>query len=69
MTIEIEVGKTYRSRDGSKVKIVGHEPDHQLPFIGNDQCGYRPDGGYLPLFGDQTPESEMHEFDLVSEEA
>lgn len=64
--MKIEVGKTYRTHDGHTVKITGHEPDHPLPFIGDDQCGYRLDGGYLPLFGDRTPESEKHEYDLVS---
>ena len=65
--MKLQIGKTYVTADGHEVTITGCDKDHPLPFIGDDNCGYRPDGGYLPLFGDRTPESERHEFDLIAE--
>ena len=61
--MKLKVGKTYIDRSGHVTKIVGHEKGHPLPFIGDDKCGYRSDGGYLPLFGKMTAKSEKNEFD------
>ena len=65
--MKLEVGKTYLARDNNKTKITAYESGHPLPFIGDDNCGYRKDGGYMPLFGDRTAESEKSQFDLIQE--
>lgn len=46
MTLKIEVGKTYVTKDGTPVKILRNDGDETWPFDASDGMAYRADGGY-----------------------
>jgi len=35
-TLKLQVGKTYRSREGKEVKIVGKDREGKFPYTGSD---------------------------------
>jgi len=45
--MQIEVGGVYKSRIGERVKIIGITEEPVYPFLGDDECTYRPDGMWL----------------------
>lgn len=58
--MKLEVGRTYRSRKGTKVTIAGRTASPTWPFLGTDGCSYRENGTFL---SDAFPEP----FDLIEE--
>jgi hypothetical protein len=61
MTLQLEVGKTYRARNGDVVRIVGDDQEDYANFKGDDFCYYQPSGA---IAGDSD---HMREFDLIEE--
>lgn len=59
--LQLEVGKTYRNREGDKVKIVGMRAGTPYRYEGDDGFHYAEDG----RFDIDQPD---HAFDLVAEE-
>lgn len=67
--MKLEVGKTYRSRCGSLVKIIGRD-DHELyPFDAEDGDSYTDEGKYYHPLHETIPElmRKEHCCDLIEE--
>lgn len=60
MPLKLEVGRTYRSREGEIVTIMGMRAHPHSRYRGSDNCHYREDGGF-PVG------NSPHPFDLVEE--
>jgi hypothetical protein len=68
-TLKLEVGKTYRSREGEEVKIVRTSDSESWPFVGDNGKTYSKSGShwYIELPDDlieEVPETS-HTFGLV----
>lgn len=50
--IQLEVGKTYLSRDGKKVRIIRNSEEGAYPFVGEPHGIYRPNGSYWVTRGE-----------------
>ena len=61
-TLQIEVGKTYLSRDGREFLITGTSGDTEFPFLDEFGYSYTDYGGFVPD-GPYYPEGR----DLISE--
>ena len=69
-TLKLQVGKTYRSRKGEEVKIVGKDRTGKFPYTGSDGERYTKRGRFL-LYGEissrdlieEVPETR-HTFDI-----
>lgn len=60
MTLQLEVGKTYRARNGDVVEIVDRSAHNAFPLVGNDGISYAEDGRY-------ALNDVRNEFDLIEE--
>jgi len=48
-TLKLQVGKTYRSREGEVVKIVKHDVGSPWPYCGSSGKGYAADGKWASM--------------------
>jgi hypothetical protein len=46
--LKLEVGKTYRNREGKEVKIVKFAPGDNYPFVDSDDWSYTENGRFSP---------------------
>ena len=58
--IKLQVGKTYRSREGEEVKIIGKDREGKFPYTGSNGEWYTERGRFL-LYG------EVSSRDLIEE--
>ena len=58
--IKLEVGKTYRNREGEKVKIVRKDDGVAYPYTGDDDEWYAENGQW-------SYDSEEDPYDLIEE--
>lgn len=59
-TLKLEVGKTYRSREGEEVKIVENDGGIEFPYLGNNGEWYTENGRYNAC-------AVTHRYDLIEE--
>ena len=61
--MKLEVGKTYKTRDGQKIKITHDDGNPLFPLLGEDEKGWysywMPDG----MYSRRGP----HDYDLIKE--
>jgi hypothetical protein len=60
MSLQLEVGKTYKTRNGKVVTITDNAGLGIYPYIGDNSCGYACNGKFSNL-------GNFHDLDLVEE--
>ena len=56
MKKKLEVGKTYRTKNGGTVTIISKDDDDLMPFNANNGLSYTEDGQVIGLSGTVYPE-------------
>jgi len=66
-TLKLEVGKTYKSREGEEVKIVGKDRTGKFPYTGSDGGWYTERGRFL-LYGEISSRDLIEEVEEIPSE-
>ena len=66
-TLKLQVGKTYRSREGEEVKIVGKDREGKFPYTGSNGEWYTERGRFL-LYGEISSRDLIEEVEEVPSE-
>jgi hypothetical protein len=61
MTLRLEVGKSYKNRDGDIVKIVSYHSNSVFPFLDQHEISYKDDGSF------REPTDGEYYLDLIEE--